>query len=57
MQTPIADLFADRIATLKRQSDETNRSIQQHLISANQLIATLEKIDRDYPEDRLTQPS
>ena len=51
MNTPIADLFAARIATLKQQSDETNRSIQQHLASVNQLIATLEEVDRDYPED------
>ena len=47
----VADSFAARIADLKRQSDETDRSIQQHLISANQLITTLEEIDRDFPED------
>ena len=41
----VADSFAARIADLKRQSDETDRSIQQHLISANQLITTLEEID------------
>ena len=51
MNTTIADLFAARIADLKQRSDETNRSIQQHLISANQLIATLEEINKDYPED------
>lgn len=51
MTTPVADLFAARIATLKQQSDETDRSIQQHLASANQLITTLEEMDRDFPED------
>lgn len=51
MSTPIADLFADRIADLKQRSDETDRSIQRHLVDANQLITTLEEIDKDYPED------
>lgn len=51
MNTPITDLFAARIADLKQRSDETDRSIEQHLISAKQLIATLEAIDTDFPED------
>lgn len=51
MTTSIADSFAARIADLKLRSDKTDLSIQRHLASANQLIATLEEIDRDFPED------
>jgi hypothetical protein len=52
MITPsIADLFAAQISDLKNRSDETNRSIREHLTNAKKLAADLAVIDADFPED------
>jgi hypothetical protein len=50
MKTPLADLFAAQIADLKKRSDETDRSIKDHISRAKWLIASLKAIDAEFPE-------